>query len=85
MLPRALLVVGSVASLAANVAIAQPRAAGRVMAAWPSFGLIGAYQLLMRQVRCGAGALAVPGLRLLEQPRPDPGKTITASTDSERR
>src|SRR5215467_10492336 len=50
-LPWALLVVGSAASLAANVAVAQPTVAGRVIAAWPSFALIGAYELLMRQVR----------------------------------
>jgi Protein of unknown function (DUF2637) len=31
-----------------------PTAAGRVIAAWPSFALIGAYELLMRQVRHGA-------------------------------
>jgi hypothetical protein len=54
MLPWALLVVGSAASLAANVAVAQPTAAGRVIAAWPSFALIGAYELLMRQVRRSA-------------------------------
>ena len=46
-LPWALLVAGSAASLAANVAVAQPTAAGRVIAAWPSFALIGAYELLM--------------------------------------
>src|SRR5215472_15767497 len=57
-LPWALLVVGSTASLAANVAVAQPTAAGRVIAAWPSFALIGAYELLMRQVR---GAAVVRG------------------------
>jgi hypothetical protein len=34
----------------ANVAVAQPTAAGRVSTAWPSFALIGAYELLMRQV-----------------------------------
>ena len=39
-LPWALLVVGSVASLAANVAVAEPTATGRVIAAWPSFALI---------------------------------------------
>src|SRR5215470_1640905 len=50
-LPWALLVAGSAASLAANVAVARPTAAGRVIAAWPSFPLIGAYELLMRQVR----------------------------------
>jgi hypothetical protein len=41
-LPWALLVVGSVASLAANVAVAEPTATGRVIAAWPSFALIAA-------------------------------------------
>src|SRR5215470_974853 len=53
-LPWALVVAGSAASLAANVAVAQPTAAGRVIAAWPSFALISAYELLMRQVRHGA-------------------------------
>src|SRR6266851_4665261 len=53
-LPWALLVVGSVASLAANVEVAEPTATGRVIAAWPSFALIGAYELLMRQVRRSA-------------------------------
>jgi len=53
-LPWALLVVGSAASLAANVAVAQPTAVGRVIAAWPSFALIGAYEMLMRQVRRSA-------------------------------
>jgi hypothetical protein len=50
-LPWALLVAGSVASLAANVAVAEPTATGRVIAAWHSFALIAAYELLMRQVR----------------------------------
>ena len=50
-LPWALLAVGSVASLAANVAVAEPTVTGRVIAAWPSFALIGSYELLMGQVR----------------------------------
>ncbi|TDD21096.1 DUF2637 domain-containing protein [Actinomadura sp. KC06] len=50
-LPWALLLAGSAASLAANVAVAEPSAIGRVIAAWPSCALIGAYELLMRQVR----------------------------------
>jgi hypothetical protein len=54
LLPWALLVTGSVASLAANVAVAEPTATGRVIAAWPSFALIGSYGLLMRQVRLAA-------------------------------
>ena len=59
-LPWALLVAGSAASLAANVAVAQPTAVGRVIAAWPSFALIGAYELLMRQVRRGAASASRP-------------------------
>src|SRR6266496_4576857 len=53
-LPWALLVVGSVASLAANVAVAEPTLIGRVIAAWPSFALTASYELLTRQVRRGA-------------------------------
>ena len=41
MLPWALLVAGSVASLAANVAVAEPDLIGRIIAAWPSFALTG--------------------------------------------
>src|SRR5690348_14619436 len=49
-----LLAVGSIASLAANVAVAEPTVAGRVIAAWPSFALIVLYELLMRQIRATA-------------------------------
>jgi len=35
-LPRALLVAGSVASLAANAAVAEPTPIGRLIAAWPA-------------------------------------------------
>jgi hypothetical protein len=54
MLPWGLLVVGSVAGLAADVAVAEASATARVIAAWPSFALIAAYELLMRQVRHSA-------------------------------
>jgi Protein of unknown function (DUF2637) len=50
----ALLVAGSAASLAANVAVAEPTVTGRVIAGWPSFSLIAAYELLMRRVRRAA-------------------------------
>lgn len=50
-LPWVLLVIGSAASLSANVAVAEPSAVGRLIAAWPSAALIGAYELLMRQIR----------------------------------
>jgi hypothetical protein len=56
LLPWVLLVAGSVASLAANVAAAEPSLTGRVIAAWPSFALIASYELLMRQVRYAAAA-----------------------------
>ncbi|MBV2364673.1 DUF2637 domain-containing protein [Streptomonospora sp. NEAU-YY374] len=54
-LPWALLVVGSAASLAANVAVADPTLWSRVIHAWPSFALMGAYELLMRHLRVAAG------------------------------
>jgi hypothetical protein len=60
-LPWALLVAGSVASLAANVAVAEPTVIGRVIAAWPSFALTASYELLMRQVRRGAGTAGDDG------------------------
>jgi Protein of unknown function (DUF2637) len=70
LLPWALLVAGSVASLAANVAVAEPSLTGRVIAAWPSFALIAAYELLMRQVRHGAVRVrALQGRPLGAQPR----------------
>jgi hypothetical protein len=52
-----LLVVGSLASLGANVAVAEPSLIGRVIAAWPSAALIGSYELLMSQIRRAAGEL----------------------------
>ncbi|WP_435107223.1 DUF2637 domain-containing protein [Nocardiopsis synnemataformans] len=53
-LPWVLLIVGSVASLAANVAVADPTAWSRIIHAWPSFALIGAYELLMSEFRTAA-------------------------------
>jgi hypothetical protein len=58
LLPWVLLVIGSVASLAANVAVAEPTLTGRVIAAWPSFALIGSYEL--RQVRRAACRSVAP-------------------------
>src|SRR5690349_1082989 len=55
-LPWALLVAGSMASLAANVAVAEPSMTGRVIAAWPSFALTASWELLTRQVRSSAPA-----------------------------
>lgn len=53
-MPWALLIIGSGASLAANVAVADPTMWSRVIHAWPSFALIGAYELLMREFRTAA-------------------------------
>ena len=49
-----LLIIGSGASLAANVAVADPTMWSRIIHAWPSFALIGAYELLMRAFRTAA-------------------------------
>jgi hypothetical protein len=53
-----LLGAGSLASLAANVAVAEPALTSRIIAAWPSFALIGSYELLMRQVRATAAQVS---------------------------
>ena len=53
-LPWTLLIIGSAASLAANVAVADPTVWSRVIHAWPSFALLGAYELLMREFRTAA-------------------------------
>jgi hypothetical protein len=58
-LPWTLLAVGSAASLAANVAVAEPTVTGRLIAAWPSFALISSYELLMRHVRNGGTSLHI--------------------------
>lgn len=54
LLPWTLLILGSIASLAANVAVADPTMWSRIIHAWPSFALIGAYELLMREFRTTA-------------------------------
>ena len=59
LLPWALLIIGSVASLAANVAVADPTAWSRIIHAWPSIALIGAYELLMREFRNTARSVRI--------------------------
>jgi hypothetical protein len=54
LLPWTLLIIGSAASLAANVAVADPTMWSRIIHTWPSFALIGAYELLMREFRTAA-------------------------------
>ena len=43
------------ASLAANVAAAEPTLPGRLVAAWPPVGLLLSYELLLQQIRAGGG------------------------------
>ncbi|WP_405087577.1 DUF2637 domain-containing protein [Microbispora sp. NBC_01389] len=79
LLAWSLLVVGSLASLGANVAVAEPSLIGRIIAAWPSLALIGSYELLTSQIRCFAGeqAKAQDLPALCSEPvavaEPDPG------------
>jgi Protein of unknown function (DUF2637) len=48
------LLLGLTASLAANVAAAEPTLIGRLVAAWPPVALLFSYELLMQQVRVDA-------------------------------
>jgi len=78
MLPWALLVAGSVASLAANVTVAEPALIGRVIAAWPSFALTASFELLTRQVRRGAASRDAHHQRR----QPQPSRQVTADSAS---
>ena len=75
-LPWLLLAVGSVTSLAANVAVAEPTPTGRVIAAWPSFALIGSYELLMREVR--RAAARAPRSSVQARRRPEAATAVSA-------
>ena len=89
-LPWVLLVAGGVASLAANVAMAEPTLVGQVIAAWPSFALTASYELLTRQVRraadigtriSGRGSRSAGGPRGRD-PHPPVGWRWSASTSA---
>jgi Protein of unknown function (DUF2637) len=60
-LPWVALLLGLGASLAANVAAADPTVVGRLVAAWPPVGLLLSYELLMQQstARGGPGVQTV--------------------------
>jgi hypothetical protein len=61
-LPWAALLLGLGASLAANVAAAEPTVVGRLVAVWPPVGLLLSYELLMQQHAGRSGVRAVgPG------------------------
>jgi hypothetical protein len=55
----AALLLGLGASLAANVAAAEPTVQGRLVAAWPPVALLLSYELLMQQIK-GRGGPGVP-------------------------
>ena len=88
-LPWALLVAGSIASLAANVAVAEPSLTGRVIAAWPSFALTASWELLTRQVRssvpAGDGQCPAAGPTVRDAvPRPRSGDGSAPPRDLQR-
>jgi hypothetical protein len=63
-LPWVALLLGLGASLAANVAAAEPTVVGRLVAAWPPVGLLLAYELLLQQTNNSTrGGPGVPTVR----------------------
>ncbi|MBO3751266.1 DUF2637 domain-containing protein [Streptosporangiaceae bacterium NEAU-GS5] len=86
----ALPVISSLASLGANIAVAEPTMIGRIIAAWPSAALIGSYELFMCQVRrCAPQAQtatdAVTALELGEDGGEDPPDQVQMSVERSRR
>jgi len=63
---------GITASLAANVAAAEPTLIGRAVAAWPPLALLMAYELLMDQVRTGNSDSTDHPERHAPSPTPEP-------------
>jgi hypothetical protein len=49
------LLLGLGASLAANVAAAEPTVQGRLVAAWPPVGLLLSYELMLQQIKGRGG------------------------------
>jgi hypothetical protein len=62
------LLLGLGASLAANVAAAEPTVQGRLVAAWPPLGLLLSYELLMQQIKARGGADVQPSAPVLSNP-----------------
>jgi Protein of unknown function (DUF2637) len=62
------LLLGLGASLAANVAAAEPTVQGRLVAAWPPVGLLLSYELLMQQIKARGGAGVQPSAPVLSTP-----------------
>jgi len=70
----AALLGGAGASLAANIAAAEPTGTARLVAAWPALAFAVAFELLLQQRRVpAAGPVVEPGERVVEDPpSPDP-------------
>ena len=70
----AALLGGAGASLAANIAAAEPTATARLVAAWPALAFAVAFELLLQQRRVpAAGPVGEPVERVVEDPpSPDP-------------
>jgi hypothetical protein len=66
------LLLGLGASLAANVAAAEPTVQGRLVAAWPPVGLLLSYELLMQQIKGRGGFGVQPSAPV--QPNPSDGR-----------
>ena len=62
------LLLGLGASLAANVAAAEPTVVGRLVAAWPPVGLLLSYELLLQQIKARGGAGVQPSAPVLSNP-----------------
>jgi hypothetical protein len=62
------LLLGLGASLAANVAAAEPTVVGRLVAAWPPAGLLLSYELLLQQIKARGGAGVQPSAPVLSNP-----------------
>ena len=62
------LLLGLGASLAANVAAAEPTVQGRLVAAWPPVGLLLSYELLMQQIKARGGPGVQPSAPVLSNP-----------------
>jgi Protein of unknown function (DUF2637) len=74
------MLAGLTASLAANVAGAQPTLVGRLVAAWPPVALLLAYELLMQQVRATSRTAAAR--RTAPPTRPRRAVAAASATDS---
>lgn len=77
LLAWSLLMGASLASLGANIAVAEPSLIGRIIAAWPSAALIGSYELLMAQVRRISVSVMNAGVTVHDLP---PGTTEQAGS-----